>query len=184
LETLDNGFIGGIVGTPITAATIYTGKFNSDNIDLDNPRAAVDLGTPFAGRPAAFTFNYQYVPGLENKDREGNLLDYDDQLDIYLFLEVRQGNSVKRLATGWFRSGEQVEDVTAKQVDLVYGTLDDESYPEELLPEDGYVSDDSLDFILPTHISFLATSSFEGDKFAGAIGSTLIIDDLELIYSE
>ena len=183
LETLDNGFLGSLVGTPITAATIYTGRFNSDNIDINNPRAAVVLGTPFAGRPEAFAFNYQYTPGAENKDREGNLLDEGDQLDIYLFLEVRQGDEAKRLATGWFRSGEKVEEMTAKQVDLIYGPLH-ATFPEELLPEDGYVSSDSLEFILPTHISFLATSSFQGDKFAGAIGSTLIIDDLELVYDE
>ena len=183
LETLDNGFIGQIAGTPITAATIYTGKFNADNIDLNNPRAAVELGTPFTGRPSAFTFNYQYTPGAENKDRGGNILDEGDQLDIYMFLEIRQDGKAKRLATGWFRSGDKVEDMTGKQVDLIYGALDS-SFPEELLPEDGYVSSDSVDFILPTHISFLATSSYQGDKFAGAVGSTLIIDDLELVYGE
>ena len=42
LETLDNGFLGQIAGTPITAATIYTGKFVSENIDINDPRAAVD----------------------------------------------------------------------------------------------------------------------------------------------
>ncbi len=29
---------------------------------------------------------------------------------------------------------------------------------------------------------WLATSSFEGASFAGAVGSELVIDDLELIY--
>ncbi len=183
LETLDNGFLGGLVGAPITAATIYTGRFNSDNIDISNPRAAVELGTLFSGRPDAFTLSYKYTPGPENKDKQGNVLPYGDQLDIYLFLEVREGNSARRLATGWFRSDQLVEEMTAIRVNLVYGELD-ASYPAELLPEDGYVSEDSAGFILPTHLSFLATSSFEGDKFNGAIGSTLIIDDLELIYEE
>lgn len=181
LETLDNGFLGQLVGTPITAATIYTGRFNSDNIDLNNPRAAVELGSPFTGRPSAFKIDYTYTPGLVNKDRGGNTLNYGDQCDIYMFLEVREANKVKRLATGWFRSGEQNIDMTPIKVDLIYGILD-KTFPEELLPEDGYVPEDSVDFALPTHISFLATSSFEGDKFAGAVGSTLIIDDLELLY--
>ncbi len=181
LETLDNGALGQLVGTPITAATIYTGRFNSDKIDLDNPRAAVELGTPFAGRPISFTFKYQYIPGAENKDREGNLLSEGDKCDIYLFLEVREGNESRRLATGWFRSGELVDNLTTINVELVYGALDS-SFPPELVPEDGYVPEESLDFIVPTHLSVLATSSYKGDQFSGAIGSTLIIDDLELVY--
>ena len=183
LQTLDNGFLGGIVGARITAATIYTGKFNSDNIDISNPRAAVELGTPFTGRPSGFSFTYKYTPGPENKDRQGNNLGYDDQMDVYMFLEVREDGKVKRLATGWFRSGAEIDEMALKQVNLVYGELDS-SFPEELLPEDGYVSEESVHYVLPTHISFLATSSFEGDKFAGAVGSTLVLDDLELIYED
>jgi hypothetical protein len=46
----------------------------------------------------------------------------------------------------------------------------------------GFVSADSASFVLPTHINFVATSSFDGANFAGAIGSVLIIDDVEMIY--
>ncbi len=181
LVTLDNGFVGQIAGTPITAATIYTGRFDPDNIDLNDPRAAVVLGTLFSGRPEAFSLRYKYVPGSVNKDRQGNTLSYGDQLDIYMFLEVRSGNKARRLATGWFRSGDEVTDMTDLEVQLIYGTLDS-SFPDELLPADGFVPADSSEFALPTHLSFLATSSFDGAKFAGAVGSELIIDDLELIY--
>jgi hypothetical protein len=45
-----------------------------------------------------------------------------------------------------------------------------------------FVSRDSASFVLPTHINFVATSSFDGVNFAGAIGSVLIIDDVEMIY--
>lgn len=181
LETLDNGFLGNLVGAPITTATIFTGKFHTDRIVLDNPRVAVELGVPFTGRPKAFTFQYQYEPGPVYKDRGGNVLEYGDQCDIYMFLEVREGDVSKRLATGLFRSGEVVDEMTQIRVDLIYGELD-ASFPEEHLPEDGFVSEELVEFILPTHISFLATSGFEGDLFKGAIGSTLLLDDLELIY--
>ena len=79
-----------------------------------------------------------------------------------------------RAATGWFRSGEEVDQMAQLRVDLTYGPLDS-TFPDELQPEDGFVSIDSVEFILPTHLSFLATSSFEGAEFAGAVGSTLII---------
>ena len=45
-----------------------------------------------------------------------------------------------------------------------------------------FVSPDSASIVLPTHITFVASSSFDGANFAGAIGSVLIIDDVEMIY--
>ena len=34
----------------------------------------------------------------------------------------------------------------------------------------------------PTHITIVFTSSKDGDLFTGAVGSILIVDDLELLY--
>ncbi len=45
-----------------------------------------------------------------------------------------------------------------------------------------YVSDELAAFALPTHVTFVATSSFDGANFAGAVGSTLIADDVEFVY--
>ena len=35
-----------------------------------------------------------------------------------------------------------------------------------------FVASDEVEFILPTHITFVASSSFDGANFAGAVGST------------
>jgi hypothetical protein len=51
-------------------------------------------------------------------------------------------------------------------------------------PDNTYVSADSAAFALPTHITFVASSSFGGADFAGAVGSTLIVDDIEMVYEE
>ncbi len=184
METLDNGSLAGIFGAPISAGSIFTGKFNSDNVDPADPEAAIDFGTPFAGRPTHMELLYSYIPGPENKDKNGNDLSYGDQCDIYAYLEVRSSGQIKRLATAWFRSGETVETLESVTIEFVYGVLDN-SYPDSIKPPDGsYVTGDSLDFILPTHITFVASSSFDGARFAGAVGSLLIIDDLELQYAE
>jgi len=182
METLYNGDLAATFGTPISAATIYTGKFNSDEIDISDPQAAIEFGTPFAARPRGYTLKYAYQPGSENKDRRGNLLDYSDACDIYLLLEVRNGSNSRRLATGWFRSEEVVSELQDLSVELIYGQLPADA-PDYAKPEDGsYVRADSAEFILPTHLTFVATSSFDGANFAGAVGSQLIIDDLNLIY--
>nr|WP_198412585.1 PCMD domain-containing protein [Kaistella antarctica] len=35
---------------------------------------------------------------------------------------------------------------------------------------------------MPTRISFVASSSFAGAQFAGAVGSKLVVDDVKMIY--
>jgi len=184
METFDNGALPASLGMPISAGSIFTGFFNPDNIDPTDPEAAIDFGVPFAGRPEKLRFKYQYQAGEVNKDRDGNELNYPDMLDIYALLEVRLGGTTERLATAWFRSADPIDDLTTNEIIFTYGELDD-SFPDYMKPQDGvYVSSDSAAFVLPTHITFVASSSFDGANFAGAIGSVLIVDDIEMVYKE
>lgn len=182
METLDNGKLAGTFGAPISAGSIFTGVFNPDKIDPSNPQAAIEFGTPFVGRPLKLRFKYSYMPGPVNKDKKGNVLSYGDACDIYALLEVRLGGKTERLATSWFRSDQAQEEFNTQELVFTYGELDN-TFPEYMFPLDhGFVSADSAQFILPTHITFVASSSFDGANFAGAIGSELIIDDVEMIY--
>ena len=182
--TLDNGKLAGTFGAPISAGSIFTGVFNSDKIDPSNPQAAIEFGTPFTGRPEKLRLKYQYAAGEVNKDKSGSELAYPDALDIYALLEVRFGGKTERLATAWLRSNDDQAELTTREIAFTYGELDS-SFPDYMKPVGhGYVSADSATFILPTHITFVASSSFDGANFAGAIGSTLIIDDVEMVYPE
>jgi hypothetical protein len=182
LETLDNGPVPGALGFPISAGSIFTGFFNPDNIDPTDPQAAIEFGTPFTGRPVKLRLKYRYQPGESNEDSEGNELSYPDMLDIYALLEIRLNGNTRRLATAWFRSSETIDDLTTIEIDFTYGELDS-SFPDYMKPADNvYVSPDSAAFALPTHITFVASSSFDGANFAGAVGSVLIVDDVEMIY--
>ena len=180
--TLDNGKLAGTFGAPISAGSIFTGVFDSDKIDPSDPQAAIDFGTPFSGRPELLRFKYQFQNGEINKDKKGDELPYPDALDIYALLEIRLGGKTERLATAWFRSSDDQLELTTLEIPFTYGELDG-SFPDYMKPVDhGYVSADSATFVLPTHITFVASSSFDGANFAGAIGSTLIIDDVEMVY--
>ncbi|MGB5319546.1 PCMD domain-containing protein [Eudoraea sp.] len=182
METLDNGPLAGVFGTPISSGSIFTGVFNSDNIDPSNPQAAIEFGTPFAGRPQALKVKYSYSPGAEDKDKDGNILEFPDACDIYALLEIRSGGKVERLATASFRSSNVQNDLSALEIPFTYGPLDN-SFPEYTFPSDhGFVSRDSANFVLPTRITFVGASSFGGANFAGAIGSVLVIDDVEMVY--
>jgi hypothetical protein len=169
---------------PISAGSLFTGYFNPDNLDPTDPEAAIEFGTPFIGRPSKLRFKYQYQPGEENKDRNGDELNYPDMLDIYALLEIRLNGVTERLATAWFRSSDAVEDLTSMEIPFTFGELDN-TFPEYMKPPDNaYVSTDSAAFALPTRITFVASSSFDGANFAGAVGSVLIVDDIEMVYDE
>ena len=181
MTTEDNGSFA-IFGTPISAGTIYTGRFNTDNLNPSDPTAAIDFGTPFVGRPRAVSFDYTYQPGDENKDKDQNILPFPDSCDVYALLEIRTGDNVKRLATAWFRSSDATNGITNQQLDFTYGPLDS-SFPE-YMKDANFVSADSAANILPTHLTFVATSSYNGANFAGAVGSTLELDNVIMIYEE
>ncbi|MFC3878719.1 PCMD domain-containing protein [Algoriphagus namhaensis] len=182
--TLDNGRLAGTFGAPISTGSIFTGVFDSDKIDPSNPQAAIDFGTPFSGRPEKLRLKYKYQAGEVNKNKQGNELGYPDMLDIYALLEIRLGGKTERLATAWFRSSDNQSDMVILEVPFTYGELD-ATFPDYMKPVgQDYVSSDSASFVLPTHIIFVASSSFDGANFAGAIGSTLIIDDVEMVYKE
>ncbi len=165
----------------LAAATIFTGKFTDGFPSISDPRSNIDLGTPFTARPLSFSFSYTYQPGPSNEDENGQALPYGDQCDLYLFLENRNDGKVIRVATSWFRSGEPVGDWTRQDVPIKYGALDpSDPWFEYAQPREGEVWGDGTEAV--THITLLATSSFEGDFFKGAIGSTLELDDIELGY--
>lgn len=165
----------------IAAATIFIGKFTEGFPSVSNPRSNITLGTPFSARPLSFSFSYTYQPGPNNEDENGEPLSYGDQCDIYLILENRAGSEVKRVGTAWFRSGTTVSAWSKENVAIKYGPLDvSDPWYAYAQPAQGEVWGDGTETV--THITILATSSFEGDFFNGAVGSTLELDDIELVY--
>jgi hypothetical protein len=165
----------------MAAATLFTGKFTEGFPSPTDPRSNIDFGTPFNGRPEAFRVDYKYIPGDSYEDADGNPLPGGDECDIYVLLEKREGETIQRVGTGWFRSGTTVEDWENINVPIVYG---------ELLPSNpifdyaniregeswGSAND------IPTHITVVFSSSALGDFFTGAIGSELWLNNFELIY--
>lgn len=180
LKTIEAPEVFGIKVVPIAAGTIFTGKFFKDIAisDPTNPMNAVEFGVPFSSRPKSVSFRYMFTPGAENRDVDGNLLDYKDQFSAYLLLEVRNGDEQARLATAWVQDSTEVTDWKDTTIDLHYGELPPET-PEWERPANGLYASPSA---VPTHLSFVASSSCNGDLFEGAIGSELVIDEIVLNY--
>lgn len=164
----------------IAAATIFTGTFDKDAAisNPTDPHAAVHFGTPFTSRPKSVSFRYKYTPGADNLDSEGKPVGYADRADIYMLLEVRQNSDVFRLGTAWFRGGAVSDGWIDTTLTVTYGELPNDA-PSWEIPENGkYAASNSM----PTHLSFVASSSCRGDFFEGAIGSELLLDNVVLNY--
>ncbi|MDN5216629.1 PCMD domain-containing protein [Fulvivirgaceae bacterium BMA12] len=165
----------------MAAATLFTGKFTEGFPNPTDPRSNIDFGTPFNGRPEAFSVDYKYMPGLSYEDADGNALPGGDQCDIYVLLEFRDGGSVQRIGTGWFRSGAQEVDWINLEVEIKYGELtpSDPEFEYANIREGDSWGDPQA---TPTHITVVFSSSALGDFFTGAIGSELWINNFGLIY--
>lgn len=177
LEEGDNTLVkittGETTAVPVTAGTLFTGKFdfNKAIANPTDPKKATDFGVPFSYRPNALKIKYMYEPGdnyvkATLKDPESFFggfdvipLDGSDQWKIFSYLEKRENDNITIIGELEFTSGDSILELT------------------ELVLTYNYSSSDT-----PTHITVVFSSSKDGDLFTGAVGSTLIVDDLELIY--
>lgn len=161
------------VALPLVAGALYIGEFDLDGAIADptNPVAAAKLGIPFAYTPTAVKFKYMYKSGDQMiqatlKD-PGNLfggfdvvnLSGKDKYGIEVRLEKRVDGEAVVAAQSNVSDDTEVGTMTEMVIPISW-----ESNQE------------------PTHFYISFSPSLDGGDFKGAIGSTLVIDDIELIY--
>lgn len=172
-DTLAEITTGKTTQVPITAGTLFTGRFNLADamVNPTDPKKATDFGVPFIFRPSAMKIKFKYQAGETYQkatvNNPGNILggftvtdiEGEDQCSIYAILEVRNGDQVKEIAKAELFSGTTSNVLTEKTAPFIYTSSEQ-----------------------PTNITIVFTSSRYGDLWKGAVGSTLTIDDLEFVY--
>jgi hypothetical protein len=157
----------------LAAGTLFTGKFNIKGAITNptDPQKATDFGMPFFWKPSSMKFKFKYTAGADyiraTLINPSNLfggftiehLAGSDNCKIYAFLEKRTGDIITEIARATFVSGTTGADFIEQTVDFVYVNNEE-----------------------PTHLTVVFTSSKDGDYWTGAVGSTLIVNDLELLY--
>ena len=166
LETVKVPLVG------LAAGNIFTGGFKTN---LSSPVSSVRFGRRFTGRPSKLKGYYKYKGGIidvsdnDHKDQIGK----PERFNIYISLEdwgpdvakdkdgyeIRPDNRTV-IGYGELVSSESVNDYREFTIDVDYKITDRK----------------------PTHVVIVATSSILGDYFTGYIGSTLYIDEFELVY--
>lgn len=183
LITLDSRtYMDGIA--PITSGSLFTGSFEFDFMTaLSNPLLLIKFGIPYAQKPLFFKGVYTYKAGdnyIDGSDKENvkDNLDVIDECSIQAVLyEVQKdengsnipltgvdiNESERRVAVALLQDGSEKAEWTSFNIPFKY--LDGKSYEE------------GKEYM----IAIVCSSSKDGDKFKGAVNSTLIVDELEII---
>ncbi|MBB6462642.1 PCMD domain-containing protein [Flammeovirga kamogawensis] len=158
----------------IAAGSLFVGHIQGSGLtDI-----AIDFGIPFTDRPLSFTTMYQYMP----KTYDDGIV---DECDMYVILQVREGDKRYRLATAWHRSDRNMVDFESITLPFVYGNSNElasymmPSTNNEEMPEEGFYNNLSAQ---PTHIIVVFASSAHGASYKGGVGSKLSVKGLELNY--
>lgn len=168
------------------AGNIFTGSY----LKTDGTNGVLGFGRPFTAFPTKLTFDYKYksMPIDKADESLAHLKGKSDSCSVYIALwhvedneyEDFQGEKYpliirtkpgkeqslfspddpRVIAYGQFTKGSTVNNWTSETINLDYKNTE----------------------LAPTHILVVASSSKYGDFFTGGVGSTLVVDNMKLIY--
>lgn len=169
------------------AGNIFTGTY----LKTDGTNGVLGFGRPFTAFPTKMSFDYKYKSEEISKvgdDAYSYLKGRPDSCNIYVALwhiaegeyEEFQGEKYpliirtkpgmeqnlfhtddpRVIAYGQFTEGRTINNWTSETIDIKYKNTQ----------------------LAPTHILVVASSSKYGDFFTGGVGSTLVLDNMKLIY--
>lgn len=180
LVTRSTGTFGELLDMPIAAGNLYIGTFDVLNA-LSNALGALHLGRSFTGIPTYLSGYYKYTAG-DVYERDGvEVSGEKDQFDIYgIFFETddevqyldgsNRFTSSNIVALARISDQEETDEWTHFYIPFEYE--EGKTIDEEKLANGEY------------YLTVLFTSSINGDYFEGAIGSTLWIDEVEIIQAD
>lgn len=179
LTTRSTGSLGELVNKRIAAGNMFLGQFDLYSA-LANAMKATRFGIPFDRKPLRLKGWYKYSPGPKYQDQKGNIIaGRTDSAAIYAVFYrnhddagnpvVLYGDNVKTspqiIAIADLTPVKEAKEWTEFDIAFVYmGDIN-----TSLLEERGY------------NLTVVCSSSYEGDKFEGAIGSRLLVDKISVI---
>ncbi|MGJ1433472.1 PCMD domain-containing protein [Sphingobacterium spiritivorum] len=181
LETRSTGPFGAMFGKPIAAGNLFIGAFDV-TMALASPLKATRFGLPYNKVPKTFEGYYRYVPGKQLINSASEPVEGEDECAIYaVFYNI---DDLMKETQKSYLSGENVW--TSKSV-VATAKLESgkatagEGFTKFSIPFK-YTKDVNIDDVnkLKYGIAIVMSSSKYGDSFQGAVGSVLIVDDLQI----
>ena len=195
LVTRSTGSFGKRTSMPIAAGNLFIGTFNASVAAVSQAKAlqATKFGLPIVqSRPLRLEGYYKYKAGDTFTDSKLNVLpEQHDTADIYAVVYKNKDASGK---------GVTLNGANVLSSDLILymaridkpvefeGSIDDLAasewipFSEEFKPFNGEEID--LEHLEDYSIAVVMTSSRQGAYFKGAVGSTLYVDELKVVYEK
>ena len=157
----------------LAAGNIYTGRFVKAVISI-NPGAELEWGVPFTSRPSALKGYFHYIPAIVNKGTHNGMSGKTDIGQIQIMLTDWNGPFKVSTATDVFVDPNTDPGIIAYGTKDLNATSSYEPFTIDLEYRDMMRK--------PTYIVIVASASKYGDYFTGGVGSTLYVDEFELVY--
>lgn len=186
LVTKSTGGLGDLVGAPLAAGNLFIGTFNF-NSSISDPLKSTTIGKIFHKKPLRLKGYYKYKAGSTYMDGKTEVPGQKDDFTIYGifyqtdetlrsmdgYLAINEFKDPHMVALALLPESERKEtdEWTAFDIPFDYHKYGKEIDPEALSRGE-------------YKISIVLSSSKDGDRFKGAIGSTLYVDELELVCEE
>ncbi|MDR0196167.1 MAG: PCMD domain-containing protein [Myroides sp.] len=181
MVTRSTGGLGALMQSPLAAGNLFLGTFNLTFPAINSTR----FGIPYAQGidiPVSLKGYYKYTAGADFvvNSKDGSALT-KDAWDAYAIIFEKGNNPKKEYLAGNHSFKDQrmvaiakLEDKDRKEVD----TWTKFNIPFKLL--EGKTFNPKQEYM----ITIVFSASIEGDKFNGAVGSTLYIDEVELNFDK
>lgn len=183
IQTLDSkgGSMMGIAIPKVTTGTLFQGKFSVT--DYKNTLKSTKFGNPYTKKPITLKGVYKYTPGdvfyrcesvatcdkaVEDPNSVDKcsinavlyeVTDYEDESQYLTGMDVKTSDKI--VASAQLQDGSAKADWTPFELPF--------TYKKEYDPAKKY------------RFAIICSSSSDGDNFNGAPGSTLIVDDFEVV---
>lgn len=183
LETKNTGSFGAMVGMYIAAGNLFIGSFDVSKA-LQQPREATNFGMQFYKHPKKLKGYYKFKPGDVYTAEGQEQPNEKDRFDIYGVLYEADDNSFTLNGNTSLNSPNivalaRIDDAQAyEQVDKW------KPFELEFVQKNGKVIDEAGLQKGKYKLSIVLSSSEQGAYFKGAVGSTLYVDELQLICEE
>lgn len=183
LTTRSTGSYGQRLGKPIASGNLFIGKFDMTDA-IAHPLEATHFGAPFNNVPTQFSGYYKYTPGETycEPDESGKLVPVEGKSDMFSLYAVfyesvpgqewLDGTNVLSADNPHIISTAEIPDRRASEEWVEF------SVPFRFRPGKS-VDEDKLK-AGKYSIAIVMGSSQEGDRFCGAVGSTLKVDELSV----
>jgi hypothetical protein len=177
MQTVYTSNLAAATGNPIAAGNLFLGSFKTN---LFNTLKSTKFGLPYSGElPKSIRTYYKYKAGNEVRNQDFEIVPgAKDSFDIYAIIFESQNKDNYQFGDHNFQDPRNVAIARVPASDrLETSTWREITFPFRLV--NGKTYDPNKEYVL----AIVMSSSIDGANFTGALGSTLIVDDIELLFN-